>query len=149
MCHTLVECARDPAVRISAEFGDRENIVNSLVQSSVQIAAQRRLGRELWANFARAILALGVLTAATVGYAEENLAGEPDESIEEILIKGQDPGAPELFVVTPNRATPNAPDSAEMMQLIPGGGVVNNGRHLDRRRHFQTGERRHDLVDMI
>ena len=57
----------------------------------------------------------------------ESLAAKPDEAIEEILIKGQDPGAPELFVVTPNRATPNAPDSAEMMRLIPGGGVVNNG----------------------
>jgi iron complex outermembrane receptor protein len=61
------------------------------------------------------------------GHAGESLAVEPDESIEEILIKGQDPGAQELFVVTPNRATPNAPDTAEMMRLIPGGGVVNNG----------------------
>jgi iron complex outermembrane receptor protein len=67
------------------------------------------------------------LATLIAGGAEEGLAIEPDEAIEEILIKGQDPGAPELFVVTPNRATPNAPDSAEMMQLVPGGGVVNNG----------------------
>jgi iron complex outermembrane receptor protein len=59
--------------------------------------------------------------------AVESSVPEVDEAIEEILIQGQDPGAPELFVVTPNRATPNAPDTTELMQLVPGGGVVNNG----------------------
>jgi iron complex outermembrane receptor protein len=67
------------------------------------------------------------LTAAISVNSEESLATEPDPSIEEILIKGQDTGAADLFVVTPDRATPNAPDTAEMMQLVPGGGVVNNG----------------------
>jgi len=66
-------------------------------------------------------------TPVIAGGAERSLPAKPDEAIEEILIQGQDAAAPDLFVVTPNRATPNAPDTAEMMQLVPGGGVVNNG----------------------
>jgi iron complex outermembrane receptor protein len=71
-------------------------------------------------------LLIGLAAVNTVS-ASGCLAAKPDESVEEILVKGQEPGPPGLFIVAPNRATPNAPDTAELMQLVPGGGVVNNG----------------------
>jgi iron complex outermembrane receptor protein len=67
------------------------------------------------------------LAAVIAGGADPSLATEPDPSIEEILVRGQGTGEADLFVVTPDRATPNAPDTTEMLQLVPGGGVVNNG----------------------
>jgi iron complex outermembrane receptor protein len=112
---------------MSAGFGNRENIVNSLVPPSAQIAARVRSEREIPSDFTRTILLLLGLAAVIAGSADRSLATELDPSIEEILIKGQDTGAADLFVVTPDRATPNAPDTAAMMQLVPGGGVVNNG----------------------
>jgi iron complex outermembrane receptor protein len=85
------------------------------------------LQRLVDSDSARVILVVMSLVAVFAGSVEEGRAAEPDPSIEEILIKGQDSGATDLFIVTPDRATPNAPDTAEMMHLIPGGGVVNNG----------------------
>ena len=73
---------------------------------------------------ALAVASIAPIAAGTVEIAR---AVEPDENVEEILVKGQEPAAPGLFVVSPTRATPNAPDSAELMHLVPGGGVVNNG----------------------
>ncbi|MBW2692234.1 MAG: hypothetical protein JRE57_06335, partial [Deltaproteobacteria bacterium] len=101
--------------------------MNSLVPTSAQIAARVRFGSEIPSNFTRAILLLLGFAAVIAGNTDQSLATEPDPSIEEILIKGQDTGAADLFVVSPDRATPNAPDTASMMQLVPGGGVVNNG----------------------
>lgn len=51
----------------------------------------------------------------------------PSEGMEEILVKGQVPSAPDVFVVSPERATPNAPDASQLMKLVPGGAVANNG----------------------
>ncbi len=101
--------------------------MNSLVPTSAQIAARVRSEREIPSDFTRTIVLLLGLAAVIAGSADRSLATELDPSIEEILIKGQDTGAADLFVVTPDRATPNAPDTTEMMQLVPGGGVVNNG----------------------
>ncbi|MBW2494660.1 MAG: TonB-dependent receptor [Deltaproteobacteria bacterium] len=101
--------------------------MNSLVSASVRIAARMRSGREVSSDLARAVaLSIG-LAAAVAGSADRSLATEPDPSIEEILIRGQDTDVADLFVVTPDRATPNAPDTTEMMNLVPGGDVVNNG----------------------
>ena len=99
----------------------------SLAPRKVQNTARMRSVRGLRADLARTVLVLSSLAAPVAGHAAEGLAVEPDASIEEVLVRGQEPGAPELFVVTPNRATPNAPDTSEMMELVPGGGVVNNG----------------------
>ncbi len=101
--------------------------MNSLVPRRVQIADRVRLERAVPWNFTRAIPLLLGLFAVMAGSADRSLAADPDPSIEEILIKGQDTGVADGFVVTPDRATPNAPDTAAMMQLVPGGGVVNNG----------------------
>ncbi len=56
-------------------------------------------------------------------------AAEPasEEPVEEMLVKGQRPGPPGTFVATPTRATPNEPDAAKLLRLIPGGDVVSNG----------------------
>jgi len=50
-----------------------------------------------------------------------------DQAVDEIVVKGQQPSTPDLFVVSPARATPNEPDSAELIKLVPGGGLVDNG----------------------
>lgn len=49
------------------------------------------------------------------------------EPTEEIVIKGQLSSAADVFVATPTRAAPNLPDTAELMQLVPGGDVASNG----------------------
>ena len=51
----------------------------------------------------------------------------PEEPIEEIVVKGQKSGPQGTFVATPDRATPNDPDTTQLLQLIPGGNVVSNG----------------------
>jgi len=78
-------------------------------------------------GFAQVISLLIGSMVANTGTAEGEQMDGADPSIEEIVIKGQEPGTAELFIVTPKRATPNAPDAAAMMQLVPGGGVVDNG----------------------
>jgi len=52
---------------------------------------------------------------------------DADEPVEEMLVKGQRPGPPGTFVAAPTRATPNEPDAARLLELIPGGDVVSNG----------------------
>jgi len=52
---------------------------------------------------------------------------EEEESIDRIVIKGEKLGGPGAFVATPKRATPNEPDTSQLLQLIPGGDVVDNG----------------------
>jgi len=56
---------------------------------------------------------------------EEQLPEE--EPIEELVVKGQMPGPPGSFIATPSRATPNEPDTTQLLKLIPGGDVVRNG----------------------
>jgi iron complex outermembrane receptor protein len=64
------------------------------------------------------------LVAPATTAAEE---ATPEEPVEEMLVKGERPGPPGTFVAAPARATPNEPDAARLMQLIPGGDVVSNG----------------------
>jgi len=52
---------------------------------------------------------------------------ETKEPVEEIVIKGQIPAEAGRMAVTPDRATPNEPDTSQLMKLIPGGDVVVNG----------------------
>ena len=94
---------------------------------SIRVAALVTPGRKVRVDIARGALAVASIASMAVGTVEMARAVEPDEKIEEVLVKGQEPATPDLFVVSPTRATPNAPDSAELMQLVPGGGVVNNG----------------------
>jgi len=54
-------------------------------------------------------------------------APSAEEDVDEILIIGQRRSAPDVFIATPERATPNAPDTAELLKLIPGGDIVDNG----------------------
>ncbi len=68
------------------------------------------------------LLATFLLVTTTVS-AEE----PPEKPVEEMVIKGQKPGPPGTFVATPQRATPNDPDTAKLLKLIPGGDVVSNG----------------------
>jgi iron complex outermembrane receptor protein len=51
----------------------------------------------------------------------------PEKPIEEFLVKGERLGPQGTFVAAPARATPNEPDAAKLLQLIPGGDVVSNG----------------------
>ncbi len=78
-------------------------------------------------SFTRPILLSIGLAASLSGITARIFAAEPDSAIEEISIKGQGTGETDLFVLTPDRATPNAPDTTAMLQLVPGGGVVDNG----------------------
>lgn len=76
------------------------------------------------------LLALGfalLLVAAPGRQANAEPELQRDESVEEIVVKGQQPASPDTFAVSPSRATPNAPDTAELVQLVPGAAVVNNG----------------------
>ena len=54
-------------------------------------------------------------------------APEPDPAVEEIVVRGQVHSPAGEFTVSPTRATPNAPDSAKLLTLIPGADVVDNG----------------------
>lgn len=68
-----------------------------------------------------------LLIAPSIAMAEEAAEGTPGEPVEEMLVKGQRPGPPGTFVAAPARATPNDPDAAKLLQLVPGGDVVSNG----------------------
>ncbi len=71
------------------------------------------------------LLSVSVVTAPA-GVAAQT-STQPDEPADVIIIKGQRPGPQGTFVATPERATPNEPDTTKLLQLIPGGDVVSNG----------------------
>ena len=70
-----------------------------------------------------------ILPVATVSAEEppEESTEVSDDGVEVMLINGQRPGAPGTFVAAPERATPNDPDTAKLLKLVPGGDVVSNG----------------------
>jgi iron complex outermembrane receptor protein len=68
-----------------------------------------------------------LLIAPSIAIAQESEEEKPEEPVEEMLVKGQQSGPPGTFVAAPTRATPNDPDTAKLLQLIPGGDVVSNG----------------------
>ena len=101
--------------------------MNSLASTSVRTNDRVLPQWVSRSRFTRSILLSIGLSAATTGITVPIFAAEPNSTIEEISIKGQGKSAADLFVVTPDRATPNAPDSTELVQLVPGAGVVDNG----------------------
>jgi iron complex outermembrane receptor protein len=71
----------------------------------------------------RACAALVIFLGATLAPA----FADTDAPADEVIIKGQRSSGPDTFTAAPDRATPDRADTAALLDLVPGGGVVDNG----------------------
>jgi iron complex outermembrane receptor protein len=72
-------------------------------------------------------LCVFALAGPALAEAQDDTESKPDAAIDEIVVRGQQPAPPDLFIVSPERATLIQADTTKLLELVPGGDVVDNG----------------------
>jgi iron complex outermembrane receptor protein len=90
-----------------------------------------QLPRPLTTSVPSWVLVMTIVVFAIAGSAiaepQTDTESAPDATMDEIVVRGQQPAPPDLFIVSPERATLIQSDTTKLLELVPGGDVIDNG----------------------